>query len=85
MANTQIAVVVAGSRNLTRITGLRLFYTGALEDLAKVVARKEPGKTYYIQEFSATGMQRKKGDPLYVWHVGDGFEHSEGWWVETES
>jgi carotenoid cleavage dioxygenase-like enzyme len=49
-----------------------------------VVARKRSGRFYYVVECSPNGMQRKRGEPLYVWHVGDGFEHSDGWWTETE-
>lgn len=81
---TEVAVVVAGDKNLTRITGLRPLNDATLASFAKVVARRDPGRLYYILEFSSRGMQRKKGDPLYVWHVGDGFEHTDGWWTETE-
>lgn len=82
--STMIAVAVAGTRNLTKITGLRPLCSETLDSFARTVAKKEAGKLYYIVECSERGAQRKKGDPLYVWHVGEGFQHAEGWWTETE-
>jgi len=82
--NTMIAVAVAGEKNLTRITGIRQLCDVTLDSFAKLVARKEPGRLYCVIECSERGAQRKKGEPLYAWHVGDGFEHKDGWWTETE-
>lgn len=79
-----IAVAVVGERNVTKITGIRPLCDETLAQFAKTVAGKAPGRTYYIYECSERGAQNKKGDPLYVWHVGDGFEHADGWWTETE-
>lgn len=78
-----VAVVVAGDKNLTRITGLRPLNDETLASFGKAVARRAPGHLYYIIEFSERGIQRKKGVPLYVWHVGEGFDHTDGWWTET--
>ncbi len=82
-AETMIAVAVAGDKNLTRITGIRPLCSQTLDSFARSVAQKEAGRLYYVVEHSERGRQRKKGDPLYVWHVGDGFEHADGWWVEA--
>ena len=79
-----VAVAAAGERNLTKITGIRPLSDETLDSFARTVARRAPGRLYYIVECSERGAQRKKGDPLYVWHVGDGFEHAAGWWTETE-
>lgn len=80
---TMVAIAVAGDRNLTRITGLRQLSDATLDSFARAVAGKEPGRLYYVVECSERGRQRKKGDPLYVWHVGDGFRHANGWWTEV--
>jgi len=79
-----VAVAVVGEKNTTKITGLRPLCDETLAAFAKSVARRPAGRTYYIFECSERGAQNKKGAPLYVWHVGDGFEHTEGWWAETE-
>ena len=78
-----IAVAVAGNKNLTRITGIRPLCGQTLDSFAGSVAQKEAGRLYYVVECGERGSQRKKGDPLYVWHVGDGFQHADGWWVEA--
>ncbi len=83
MSKVMIAVAVAGDKNLTRITNIRLLCDGTMDQFAKIVARKQPGRSYYLVEVSERGAQRKKGDPLYVWHVIEGFEHASGWWIET--
>ncbi len=82
--DTMVAVAVAGPSNLTKITGIKPLSDETLASFARTVARKEPGRLYYVVECSEHGAQRKKGDPLYSWHVGDGFEHADGWWTETE-
>ncbi len=85
MSKVMIAVAVAGDKNLTRITNIRPLCDGTMDQFAKIVARKQPDRLYYIVEVSERSRaQRKKGDPLYVWHVGDGFEHASGWWTEME-
>jgi hypothetical protein len=81
---TLVAVAVAGNKNLTKITGVRPLSDETLTSFAKSVARREPGRIYYVVECSERGYQRKKGDPIYTWHVGDGFDHTEGWWTETD-
>jgi hypothetical protein len=81
---TQIAIVVAGQKNLTKITGNRDLTENTLESFRKVVIRKDPSRSYYIFECFPSGAQKKKkGAALYAWHVGEGFEHSEGWWVDA--
>jgi len=82
--NTMVALAVVGAKNLTKITGIRPLCDATLDSFAKSVARREPGRLYYVVECSERGAQRKKGEPLYAWHVGDGFQHAEGWWTETE-
>jgi len=84
-AKTMVAVAVAGGKNLTRITSLRPLTDETLASFARTVAKKAPGRSYHVVEFSERGAQRKKGDPLYTWHVGEGFEHGDGWWTETEA
>lgn len=79
-----VAVAVAGDRNLTRISGSQPLSDRTLASFARTVAGKAPGKLYYVVEVSERGRQRKKGDPLYVWHVGEGFHHAEGWWTDAE-
>lgn len=83
-ANTMVAVYVVGEENLTRITGIRPLCNETLGSFAKVAASRQPGRLYYVVECSERGAQRRKGDPLYAWHVGDGFDHAAGWWTETE-
>ena len=81
---TYVAVSVVGPRNVTRIGPIRPLCELTLDLFAKLVKKKRPGLTYYIHEYSEGGMQRRKHDPLYVWHVGEGFSHGDGWWVETD-
>ena len=82
-----VAVAVLGEQNLSRISSAhRLPHVvtqveQALEWASHIVARKQPGRIYYIVEVYERTWKKKPGDPLYVWHVGDGFEHHEGWWV----
>ena len=83
MSKVMIAVAVAGDKNLTRITNIRPLCDGTMDQFAKIVARKQSDRSYYIVEVSERGAQRKKGDPLYAWHVGEGLEHASGWWIET--
>lgn len=81
-----VAVVVEGAQNLTRITGLQPLCDQTLDSFARIVAGKRSGRAYYVYEFSARGMQRKTGDALYRWHIGEGFRgQMDGWWVETEA
>lgn len=81
---TWIAVAVAGARNVTKITSVRPLCKETLDSFADSVRKRPAGKLYYVFECSERGAQNKKGDPLFVWHVGDGFAHRDGWWVETE-
>lgn len=87
-----VAVVVerTGSSQATRITssaGCEL-NEGTLAAFAEVVRGKAPDGTYSVVELkpSATGRQRPRiGFTCYKWHVGEGFEHKEGWWVDVAS
>lgn len=78
-----IAAFHVGVQNETRVTGVYSLSQEALDALARSVARKCPGH-YYVAEVSGK-MQRRNArlGPLYTWHVGDGFEHADGWWVEA--
>ncbi len=87
MAKNLVAVVVVGDTNMTRVTVPEALSQRALDSFARQVAGKEAGRTYYVVPISDTrrGWKQTPGrDPLYVWHVGDGFEHAEGWWVNYE-
>jgi hypothetical protein len=81
---TLVAVGVVGPRNITCVGPIRVLCDMTLDLFAKSVKKKRPGLTYYIYEYSEGIAQRRKHDPLYVWHVGEGHSHSEGWWVETD-
>lgn len=80
---TWVAVVVAGDANMTRVTHPRVLSEPTLDSFAASVQKKQPNRLYYIYEFNEAGT-RKKGDPLYVWHVGAGFSHANGWWTDTD-
>ena len=47
----------------------------------RAVRGKNPERDYYVIEIRE-GLRRPiKGERLYKWHVGEGFDHKEGWWV----
>lgn len=78
-----IAVAVVGPRNMTRVTQALPHSRESLERFAEAVAGKEPGREYYVVSVDeATWGQRRK-ERLYRWHVGEGFRHDEGWWVDV--
>jgi hypothetical protein len=79
---TLVAVAVQGDRNFTRITSPAELNDATLDKLAQVVARKAPGRVYQLVRI-LNRKQWEKGDTLFTWHVGEGFEHSEGWWVRA--
>lgn len=81
---TLVAVAVAGPKNLTRISRMALPLTEkVLEQFARLVARKEPDRIYYIVAVDEATWGTRKKEVLYQWHVGEGFEHKDGWWVEA--
>jgi hypothetical protein len=87
--STQVsAVFVDGDKNTTRVTDPVRCEAGgfeaALEVLAGRVRGKTPGRCYDVYHVRDTrrGLKRA-GSPLYTWHVGEGFEHHEGWWVHV--
>ncbi len=72
----KIKAAVQGPQNMTSLSGGFPHNQESLDLLGRHIAQnKTPGKRYYIVT------QRDK-IPLYRWHVGEGFKHSEGWWVE---
>lgn len=75
------AVVVLGSRNLTRISVAYPMSTNLMSAFAKVVAGKAPGRSYYIAEVDHATWGSRQKEIVYTWHVGEGFKHSDGWWV----
>jgi hypothetical protein len=77
-----VALTVRGDRNETRLTFPTVLDDGALERLAEIVRRKDPARVYYLVEMRGP-RHIQKGDTLYVWHVGDGFAHEDGWWVDA--
>lgn len=83
---TQIAVFVDGDKNTTRVTVPHDFNEAGLESLARHIRRKAPGRDYDVHYVKDTrrGIKRSGDTPLYTWHVGDGFEHHEGWWISTD-
>lgn len=82
---TLIAVATLGQKNMTRVTAAHDLSDANLDRLAQVVAKKNPNKTYYVVEVTGRTWAKKAGsDPLYVWHVGEGFTHAQGWWVHYE-
>lgn len=86
MANKRlVAVVVRGEQNDTRITYPQELTQAALNGLACFVAGKDPTRTYYVMSITKQGYRFVKHNVLYVWHVGDGFEHHEGWWIDADT
>lgn len=85
MSNKQlVAVVVQGEQNDTRITYPQELNQAALDGLARLVAKKDPTRIYYVVAMTKRRRGFAKGDVLYVWHVGEGFEHHEGWWIDAD-
>jgi len=79
-----IAVAVAGPQRLTRITVALPRSAETLERFARAVARKQPGRIYYVVAVDEATWGSRRKDVLYTWHVGEGFAHEEGWWVEWD-
>jgi hypothetical protein len=79
-----VAVVVSGDRNDTRITYPTELTQSGLDWLAQVVAEKDPSRIYNVVAITKRRRGFAKGDVLYQWHVGEGFEHHEGWWIDVE-
>lgn len=81
-----VAVVVVGKRNVTRITMARPLTKESLDSFARIIAKKAPDRTYLVVPISDTkhGLrQTPNREPYYRWHVGEGFEHHEGWWIDV--
>lgn len=81
---TRVAAFVSGpSGNVTRVTPAADDTAAGWEWLASLVRQKEPGRDYHICEVrdGARGL-RRVGEAIGYWHVGDGFSHEEGWFVE---
>lgn len=79
-----VAVVVLGDAQLTRVTRPQPLSQATLDSFARQVGDKAPGRTYFVVDMSDTarGWKRTRGhDPLYVWWVGEGFSHDQGWWI----
>ena len=71
-----VAVVVLGEQNATRVTVPANLSDATLDNFAKQVARKEPGRTYLVVPISDTRRgwkQTPDRDPLYEWYVGERF------------
>lgn len=79
------AVAVMGRRNFTRITPAYPMNDALLDSFAARVAKSSPKATYYIVEVDLITHGRRWKYPVYRWHVGEGFEHKEGWWITVEN
>jgi hypothetical protein len=77
-----IAVVVSGPKNLTRISGAVPHSQKALDTFAALVAAKEPGRHYYVAAVDEQTWGTRRKELMYSWHVGEGFTHDQGWWVD---
>lgn len=75
-APTMVHLAVQGPKNITTIGIALPEGDEALDRFAGMVADRKPGKRYYI--VTATTPKQI----LYRWHVGEGMEHKDGWWVE---
>lgn len=85
-ARQRVAVFVLGKVNTTRVTVPDHLSDRILDFFASSVARMDPARTYYIYRVAERTDKRLQGlDPLYVWYVGDGFDHSDGWWVKFDA
>ena len=71
-----VHLAVQGPRNITTIGGAGELSNETLEAFAGMVRERRPGKRYYI----VTDTMPKQ--ILYRWHVGEGFSHEEGWWIQ---
>lgn len=79
MRKHRIAAARVGDKNTTIVTPHLDNTRENWERLAKQVARKEPAFYYLFEVSAVTG--KKIGDPIAYWHVSEGFQHAEGWWV----
>lgn len=80
-----IAAFVVGKENVTRITRAYPLSDENLAHLRAIVATKAAGRTYYVMLVEDRLWKKRPGkDPLFYWHVGEGFTHEEGWWVDYE-
>ena len=77
-----IALFTVGAERFTRLTSGRPNTEATLESMARIVAGKNPNKSYYVFEVRDSDWNRRRV-PLYVWHVGEGFAHEDGWWVDA--
>lgn len=77
------AFASSGGPNTVRVTNAVPWDDAGFEALARAVASKSPSATYAVYEVrdGARGLKRV-GDVVAVWYFGEGFKHSEGWWVE---
>jgi len=75
---TQVMVhlAVQGPKNMTTIGVALPEGDEALDRFAGMVADRKPGKRYYV--VTATTPKQI----LYRWHIGEGMEHKDGWWIE---
>jgi hypothetical protein len=71
-----VHLAVQGPRNITTIGVAGELSDETLEAFAGMVRDRRPGKRYYI----VTDTMPKQ--ILYRWHVGEGFSHEEGWWIQ---
>jgi len=84
MREILIAVAVLGEKNLTRITAASPYSKAMVQSFAKIVATKDPSRTYYVVTVDKATWGSRRKDPILIWHVGEGVEHAEGWWVEAD-
>ena len=67
---------------MQQVTPLARLGHEALQMFRRLVAKKKAG-IYYVIEYRGERLPRplRDQDPLYTWWVGEGFRHSEGWWI----
>jgi hypothetical protein len=80
-----IAVAIVGTQKRTKITYPRPLSAQTLDNFAKVVALRDPGRIYHLVACKGPFLHCIPGPPLYVWHVEDGLDHATGRWTKTKT
>ena len=75
-APMMVHAAVMGPKNMTTLGVAQPLTEEGLDSLARHVASKKPGRRYYV--VTATTPKHI----LFKWHVGEGMDHKDGWWVE---
>lgn len=76
-----IALFTVGGERVTRLTRGFPNTEESLRSFGRIVATKNPRKAYYLFQVRESDWRRRP-TPLFKWHVGEGFSHHQGWWVD---